>query len=168
MTNAELRWLLAASAAGSAAYIFMTTAQLPDPLASHFALDGHANNHMPRDAYRALMTGLTLLIPAIVVVFQIWLPRVVTRLINLPRRDYWLATPERRAQMLAYLERHALITAIVPPLFFAGLHRLVMSANAQVPAQLDNVWFLLMGGAFVVCVIAAAVTMVLHFRRAAG
>ena len=168
MSNSGLRWLLAASALGCAAYIFMTAAQLPDPLASHFALDGQANNHMPRDAYRNLMTGLTLLIPAIVVVFQVWLPRAFIRFINVPRRDYWLATPERRAQMIAYLERHGLITAIVPPLFFAGLHRLVIDANTHAPAHLDNVWFALMGGAFVICIIAAAVSMVLHFRRAAA
>ncbi len=168
MSNSGLRWLLAASVTGCAAYILLTAARLPDPLASHFALDGSANSHMPRDAYCLLMTALTLLIPAIVVVFQIWLPRVLTRFINIPRRDYWLATPERRAQMLAYLECHALMTGIVPPLFFAGLHRLVVNANTRVPAHLDNFWLLLLGGGFVISVIIAGVTMVLHFRRAAA
>jgi len=94
-------------------------------------------------------------------------PRVFTRFISIPRRDYWLKTPERRAHMLDYLERHALITGLVPPLFFAGIQRLVIDANARVPPQLDNQWFLLMGGAFVICMICAGVVLGLHFRRTA-
>jgi hypothetical protein len=113
------------------------------------------------------MTAMTLLIPLIVVVLQIGVPRVFTRFISIPRRDYWLATPERRAHMLDYLERHALITGLVPPLFFAGIQRLVIDANARVPPQLDNQWFLLMGGAFVICMICAGVVLGLHFRRTA-
>lgn len=44
---------------------------------------------------------------------------------------------------------------------------MIVEANARVPAQLDNFWFLLMTGTFVVCVITAAVTLSLHFRRTA-
>jgi len=55
----------------------------------------------------------------------------------------------------------------VPPLFFAGIQRLVIDANARVPPQLDNQWFLLMGGAFVICMICAGVVLGLHFRRTA-
>jgi hypothetical protein len=165
VNRSALRLLFAVTVMAATAYVYITSASLPDPLASHFAFDGHANNRTSRDAYQALMTGMTLLIPLIVVVFQVWLPRVFTRLINIPRRDYWLATPERRAHMLDYLERHALITGLVPPLFFAGMQRLIIDANARVPPQLDNQWFLLMGGAFVICMIIAGITLGLHFRR---
>ena len=55
----------------------------------------------------------------------------------------------------------------MPPLFFAGMQRLVIDANARVPPQLDNQWFLLMGGAFVICMIFAGVVLGLHFRRTA-
>jgi hypothetical protein len=60
-----------------------------------------------------------------------------------------------------------LITGLVPPLFFAGMQRLIIDANARVPPQLDNQSFLLMGGAFVICMIVGGVTLGLHFRRAA-
>ena len=167
MNRTALRLLFAATVVTTTAYVYVTSASLPDPLASHFAFDGHANNRMPRAAYQAMMTGMTLLLPLIVVVLQIGVPRIFTRLISIPRRDYWLATPERRAHMLDYLERHALITGLVPPLFFAGIQRLVIDANTRVPPQLDNQWFLLMGGAFVICMIFAGVALGLHFRRTA-
>ena len=167
MNSTALRLLFAVTVIATTAYVYLTSASLPDPLASHFAFDGRANNRMSRGAYQAMMTAMTLLIPLIVVVLQIWVPRVFTRFISIPRRDYWLSTPERRAHMLDYLERHALITGLVPPLFFAGMQRLVIDANARVPPQLDNQWFLLMGGAFVICMICAGVVLGLHFRRTA-
>jgi len=167
VNRTALRLLFAATVVTTTAYVYVTSASLPDPLASHFAFDGHANNRMPRAAYQAMMTGMTLLLPLIVVVLQIGVSRIFTRLISIPRRDYWPATPERRAHMLDYLERHALITGLVPPLFFAGIQRLVIDANTRVPPQLDNQWFLLMGGAFVICMIFAGVALGLHFRRTA-
>jgi hypothetical protein len=166
VNRTALRLLFAATVMATTAYVYLTSASLPDPLASHFAFDGHANSRMPRVAYQALMTGMTLLIPLIVVVMQIWVPRIFTRFISIPRRDYWLAKPERRAHMLDYFERHALITGLVPPLFFAGIQRLVVDANARVPPQLDNQPFLLMGGAFVICMILSGVVLGMHFRRA--
>ena len=51
------------------------------------------------------------------------------------------------------------------PLFFAGMHWLIAEANTRVPPQLDNPPFLLITGVFVACVIAAAVTLSLRFRR---
>jgi hypothetical protein len=167
VNHPALRLLFAVTVIASTAYVYLTSASLPDPLASHFAFDGHANNRMSRENHQAMMTAMTLLIPLIVIGLQVWVPRIFTRFINIPRRDYWLATPERRAHMLDYLERHALITGLVPPLFFAGMQRLIIDANARVPPQLDNQSFLLMGGAFVICMIVGGVTLGLHFRRAA-
>ena len=45
------------------------------------------------------------------------------------------------------------------------MHWLIAQANTRVPPQLDNPPFLLMTGVFVLCTIAAAVTLSLHFRR---
>ena len=55
----------------------------------------------------------------------------------------------------------------MPPLFFAGLHRLVIEANTQMPPRLDNDWFMLIGGLFVLFIVSSAVMLGLHFRRTA-
>jgi hypothetical protein len=161
-----LRLLFGLTVIATAAYVYISSGALPDPLASHFRFDGHADSRMPREAYQAVMTGITLLIPLFVVVMQIGVPRIFTRFINIPRRDYWLATPERRKRMLNYLESHALITGLVPPLFLAAIQGLVVDANTRLPPQLNNQWFYLLGGAFVICLIFSGVSLVLHFRRA--
>ena len=167
MNIAALRGLFAATVIGATAYVFVTSGQLPDPVASKFATGGHAIAHMSRAAHQWLMTALTLAIPLILYAAQALLPRRFARLTSIPRRDYWLATPERAENTFNWLERHALIWGIAPPLFFAGMQWMIVGANARVPAQLDNFWFLLATGAFVICVISAAVTLSLHFRRTA-
>ena len=165
MNKSALRLLFAAVVVASVLYVYLSSALMPDPVASHFGVDGRANNRMSRDTYRLFMTGMTLLIPLLLVLFQALLPRVLARFVSIPRRDYWLATPERRAQMLDYLERHTLISGLAPPLFFAGIQWLVVDANSRVPPVLNNTLFLAMGGLFLVWVISAAVSLSLHFRR---
>ena len=165
MGKPALRFLFAAAVIGSALYVWTSSAQMPDPVASHFGADGRANSRMSRDAYQFFMTGMTLLIPLLLVVFQALLPRVLARFVSIPRRDYWLATPERREQMVDYLERHTLISGLAPPLFFAGIQWLVVDANSRVPPVLNNTLFLAMGGLFVAWVVASAITLSLHFRR---
>lgn len=167
MNNTPLRFLFAAIVVASTLFVYFTSMQLPDPVASQFDLGGKATNHMSRDVYQAFMTGMTLAVPLLLVVFQVWLPRVATRFVSIPKRGYWLATPERRTQMLDYLERHALISGIAPPLFFAAMQWAIIEANARVPPQFNSTFLLAAGGLFVAWVIAAVVTLSLHFRRSA-
>ena len=166
MNITVLRLAFAAIVIVSTVIVYVTSTQLPDPVASQFGNGGEVTNRMPRDAYQAFMTGMTLLIPLVLFAFQVWLPRVATRFVSIPRRAYWLA-PERRAQMLDYLERHTLIFGSAPALFFAGMHWMIVDANSRVPPQLDNSLLLAMAGLFVAWVVAAAVTLSLHFRRTA-
>jgi hypothetical protein len=161
-----LRLLFAVIVIGATAFVYLTSGQLPATVASKFNWDGHATSYMSRDAYRAFMTAGTLVIPLALLAFQVWLPRAKPRLVSIPNREYWLA-PEHRPQMLAYLERHTLFFGSAAPLFFAGMHWLIVEANTHVPPRLDNPPFLLMTGVFVACVIAAAVTLSLRFRRIA-
>ena len=167
MNQSTLRWTFVITVLAAAGFIYATAGRLPDPLAAHFATDGSVNNSMSRGAYCALMTGLTLLIPLLVFVFQVWLPRRLMRFINIPNRNYWFETEERKAQVIDYLERHGLTFGLVPPLFFAAMHWLLIDANSQVPPRLDNSLFLLLTGGFVVLVLSSVVMLALHFRRAA-
>ena len=163
MARVACRVLFAAIVAALVAYVFVTSAQLPDPVASKFDADGKAIAYMSRDVYRMFMAGATLLVPLVLLVFLAWLPHIKPRFINIPNRDYWLA-PERREETLSFLERHALVLGCGSALFFAGMHRLTAQAKSLVPPQLDNPPFLLMTGLFVAGVIVAVIA--LGLRRA--
>jgi hypothetical protein len=64
-------------------------------------------------------------------------------MINIPRRDYWLA-PERRDETGRTLMRFGLLMVGFESLFFLAIHLLVVAANESQPARLsNNVWWLL-------------------------
>jgi len=165
MFNPALRLVFAALVIGSTAFAFVTSGQLPDPVAVKFDFAGNAIAYMARATYRAFMTAATPVLPLILLVLQVWLPRVQPLRVNIPNREYWLA-PERRMEMFAYFERHALIVGSGSALFFAAMHRLMVHANSQVPPHLDNFIFFLTIGTFVLGVILAIIALALHFRRA--
>src|SRR5262245_39910913 len=78
-------------------FVFGSVVQLPEQVASHFGVTGEANGWMGRSEYLIFMAamgvGMALFIIAICFLsrfFPAWM-------VNLPRREYWLA-PGRRAQ----------------------------------------------------------------------
>ena len=149
-----------------AGYLALSSGQLPDRLATHFDGSGQPNGWMNRSFHLwfILIFGLTFpLIVAVVLFFARFLP---DGLINIPRRDYWLAA-ERRADTFAYLLRHAIWFACIGVCFVAGIHLLIVRANAQLPAHLSTPLLLSVVGAFLAALVAWAVALVRHFRRGA-
>jgi hypothetical protein len=64
-------------------------------------------------------------------------------MINIPRRDYWLA-PERRDETARTLMRYGLLMVGLNALFFLAIHLMVVAANESQPVRLSNdVWWLL-------------------------
>ena len=52
--------LFTAVVIAATAYVFVTSAQLPDPVGSKFGDDGRVTSYMARDTYQWFMTALTL------------------------------------------------------------------------------------------------------------
>lgn len=145
-------------------YILMTIAQLPDTVATHFRGDGYANGFMTRPGYRLFMLIFTLGLPLLLVGLIGYLPGSYSRWSNLPHKDYWFA-PERRAQSLAYLRRLAYWFGSLMVLFSVGLHGLVLDANAQMPARLDNDVFLIFMLLFLLGLVIWVVALLRHFGK---
>ena len=110
------------------AYVAGTYAELPEKVASHFDLAGHANGWMSRDGCIGFTIGLGILMPAFIVGIMAGAGKIPISFINLPHRDYWLA-PERRKPALAVLLRYSLWFASLNILFVTGLHGIVVQAN---------------------------------------
>src|SRR5437762_12723974 len=110
---------------------------MPDQVATHFDANGHPNGWMSRAAdllFTALLGGgLPLFISGICFAIR-FLPPVM---INLPRRDYWLA-PERRAETSDYIFRQSLWFGCLMVCFVGGIHLLVVAANQRSSPQLSN------------------------------
>jgi uncharacterized membrane protein len=117
------------------AYIATTTASLPVRVATHFGAGDLANGWMSRTGYLAFMLTFATLLPIAVVGLVGWLPRVAPGSVNVPHRDLWMA-PARRAATLEALGRYACALGCVFVAFIAGVHRLLLEANAAVPPRL--------------------------------
>lgn len=125
-----LAWLLAA------AFLWQSTRQLPDPVASHFGGAGLPNGYQSAADYRRWMLGFGLGLPLILNFAIGSLPRLWPSLVNIPHRDYWLA-PERREDSLDFLSHQGQRLALLMLVFLCAVHWQVLLANARDPVWLE-------------------------------
>lgn len=120
-----------------------TYARLPERVASHFGANGVANGWMTREGYVWFMVGVGTFVTLTMLAAFGSIRYLPSSLVNIPRRDYWLA-PERRDETARTLLRYGLLLVGLNSLFFLALHLLVAAANEVQPPKLSNdVWWLL-------------------------
>jgi hypothetical protein len=136
--------LLAAVLIVVAWFVVTTTRQLGDTVATHFAGAFLANGWMQRGEYLAFSLAFSTVLPVIIAGIVGWLPRVFPGSVSLPHKDYWLA-PERSAATFATIAVRAVLLGALLSVFMAGVHWLILQANAVVPPRLpaDLFWMLL-------------------------
>jgi hypothetical protein len=116
-------------------FIVTTTRQLGDTVATHFAGGFLANGWMQRGEYLAFSLIVSTVLPVIIAAIVGWLPRVFPGSVNVPHRDYWLA-PERSAATFETIAVRAVLLAALISVFMAGVHWLILQANAVIPPRL--------------------------------
>lgn len=120
-----------------------TYARLPERMASHFGANGVANGWMSRDGYVWFMVGVVTFVSLTVLAAFGSVRFLPNSIINIPRRDYWLA-PERRDETARTLMSCGLLMIGLNSLFFLAIHLMVVAANESQPVRLSNdVWWLL-------------------------
>ena len=148
-----------------AVYIMMSSAGLPEKVASSFGRDNLATGYMTREGYRIWMLAFGILLPLVVVLLTAWIPRRAPQRMRLPRRDHWFA-PEHWDQMMASVSAQIYWIGSLITLFVIGLHYAIIEANVLKPAQISarTLWLLFV--TFIVCMIALIVGYAFKFRRA--
>jgi hypothetical protein len=110
---------------GAGVFVWFTSADLPPIVASHFDAHGVANGFMSRGAYTVLVLSLVVGVPALIGFSAPWLRRLPPQLINVLKRQYWLA-PQRRAASLESLSSMFLALAFGLVFFLCFVHWLVV------------------------------------------
>ena len=147
-------------------FIVTTTGQLPDPVATHFGTGYLANGWMTRDGYLAFSLAFSVFLPVIVAGVVGWLPRLFPRSVNVPNKDYWLAS-ERSAATFESIAVRAVVLGGLLAAFMAGVHWLILKANAAVPPQLPARLFWMMLIAFLIAFAAWIGAFWSRFRNVA-
>lgn len=153
-----LLWILFAALLGA------TAGYWPERVATHFNFEGQPNGWMSRRAnliaYSALAYGLPIAVYGIFCLTRV-LP---VGLVNLPRREYWLA-PERREETLRELQRQSLWLGCLMVLFAAGLYAMTLEANQHDPAQLAPQYVLWHLGGFFAGLVIWVVLLLRRFSK---
>lgn len=151
-------------AAAAIAVVFVTSAGLPDVLATHFNARGEPNAFMSRDGYRMFMAFMIVFVPFMIAGLPRLIGRRWPRLLNIPNREHWIA-PERLSEALGTVYRLTAWPAAVTIALMVYVHWLVMDAHAADPPRLDSRLLLVGIAAFVAFTIAWTVAFYVRFRR---
>src|SRR5664279_3219394 len=119
----------------AAAFVWITSGDLPPVVASHFGPGGTANGFMGKGMYIAVMLAVVVAVPALVGMSGQLVRVLPVQLVNLPNKQYWLA-PERRAATIESLSSVSAVFSLALVVFLCFVHWLVVQANAVQPAKL--------------------------------
>jgi hypothetical protein len=134
--------LLALSFLGLSAGLIFAYGCLPVRVASHFDAAGHPNGWISRNHYLWTFGGTAFGLSGFMLLVFYCIRFFPPSMINLPRRDYWLAS-ERREETFGFVFCAGIWFACSEVLFMLGLHLLIVNANAVSPPHLGpGVWLL--------------------------
>jgi hypothetical protein len=148
----------------AAAFVWVTSLEMPPFVASHFEASGLPNGFMPRDVYVCFMLLFVIGLP-VLMVYLTWhrmgRPGVS---INLPNREHWLA-PVRRDDTIAYLKERVMQFGILLLAFLSFGHWRVVRANLAHPVALNQNWFIGGAAVFLVAMAIWLKRLLGHFRK---
>lgn len=137
--------------------------RLPERMASHFAADGTVNGWASKSELfpmMAVLLGVTFV--ATMVVPQL-LSRLPASMINLPRKDYWLA-PERRDETMRQLNAQTAWLGCV--VLFVVLYATSLMMRANLPGgKFDNVGMVRVLVGMGIFAVVWTIVSVRHFLR---
>ncbi|MBX3420962.1 MAG: DUF1648 domain-containing protein [Pirellulaceae bacterium] len=137
--------------------------QLPEQVATHFDAQGNPNDWMGKLPATLLAAGLVTLLPLFFIgIGQVigWLPVCI---INLPQRQYWLAT-ERRADTLQWMTGWMMWLTVSITVFMVAINHLTFLANRDAQ-PLSVAWFWGMLGGFLLWTFVLVLVMLRRFAK---
>jgi hypothetical protein len=144
--------------------IFLSPAYLPERFATSFNFAGDPECWMERSSYMMFVSIMGSFGVLVFVVLGFVIRFIPERLINLPRREYWLA-PQRRAETMNYVFRQIIWYACLMTCFFIGVHTSTIHANKIAPVRLPQGEFFTIVGSFLAGTLIWVLIFMRHFRR---
>ena len=112
----------------SVTQVIVYAPRLPAQVASHFGINGQADDWMSKGAFLTLYLGLQFGLATIFLGLTRLLRRLPVSMINIPNREYWLAD-QRRQETLRYNEGMMVLLAGMTSLFMICLFQMTFQTN---------------------------------------
>ncbi len=146
------------------AFALSSASNLPPTVATHFSRPGHPDRWMSASGYVRFMIAFGVGLPLFMVAVFYALRWIPPSLINLPRKDFWLAE-ERLQETRRYFFRRGLWLGCMMLLLMIGLHYTIVRANQITPPQLAPQHAFGLMIIFLVALAFWLVTFLRHFAR---
>jgi uncharacterized membrane protein len=117
----------------AAIYFILLSQCLPEKIAVHFDFSGRPNGFGPRDGFLMLFGTIGLVTNGLLWLFSRWTELIPDRLIHLPHKEEWLATPELRLKFYDRLRSTKYLLGAVLNIIFAGVQQIVYQYNMPDP-----------------------------------
>lgn len=137
---------------------------LPETVAVHFGFKGEADNWSDKMEFIYIIGGLMMFLTTLFFGLPTLIKKLPDSMINLPNKEYWLAS-ERRDFALAAVGRSFNEIGSRTLLLIAVVFELTCRANMLKPAYLSPETFLLLLGMFLFSVIVPIVYLVKQFSK---
>jgi uncharacterized membrane protein len=138
--------------------------QMPPRMASHFAADGRVNGWQSREAFFALMLLVTSTSALVGFVAPRQIAAKANARINLPNREYWLATERREETMLFISATMAWFACGMLFVLIAGTY-FALRANLAPDHRFHSEAMLVVLCGFLLCLLGLLFRLVRHFRN---
>ncbi len=138
--------------------------RLPESVANHFGLGGHANGWMSNTAHLLVNCGLFVLLSAVFLAVPVLLRKGPISLLSIPNKSYWLA-PERRETSIPMIANRLLLIGVLSNIFLLFVNYLVFLANQIAPPRLNQNLFLIGLSVFLGIMILSVIALVVKLNR---
>ncbi len=148
----------------AAIYFWSNYAQLPDVVASHFNARGVANGWQTKSTFLTFFAWAVALASFLAFGVPFLISKMPVELINLPHKEYWLAT-ERRGETMDLLSGSfawfgcGVLVVVTTAVNYA------IGRNLHPEAQLDPPVLVYVLGGFVLFALIGSIRMLTHFAR---
>jgi uncharacterized membrane protein len=144
---------------------YSSYAKLPERMATHFDASGNPNGWSSKGSFFMLwylmilgMNLMWLLIP--------WLMRKAPpRMMNIPNRDYWLATDDRKEECFKRMDMMISMIAFLTNLMWSVIYHSIIQSNIETRLHFDMWMIFVPVGIMLILIFAYLLTA---FRRPAA
>ena len=157
-------YLFATTLAVAVAHMVWAQGVLTEHMASHFGVRGEADGSSGRVGFLVSYAVVMAVMAGTFGGFSLLLPRLPDSVINIPRREYWLA-PERRDATHRHFTAWYLMMGMATNLFLIVTHHLVVQANIGLAEPRLNGVFWLAFAAYMLFVVVWTVRLWASYRR---
>ena len=158
------RWFLALPLTTALFQTLFYYPKLPEQVASHFDAVGNPSGWSSRGGFFGISLGMIIAISVLFLVLSSVLHRLPRSMLNLPKKNYWLA-PERREATYVFVRGQLLWFGFATQWFLVALLQLCIQANLAPGGRMGSGSFWFIFGSYLAFTLAWVLSFLVRFLR---